>query len=193
MKGKSMECGRISREPASVLASNSVDLVLTSPPYLTAQKYIRTNRLELFCLGYNESDLNSLERSSIGTEHVSAKTRILPLGVETIDEQVESIRTDSNERAIQVFQYFKDMMDALKEIHRVLRKNSYATIVVGDNTVVHKSIETYRLLTDAAVEIGFEEMVILKDTIRSRSMLTKRNGTGGIIKNEYAIILKKVS
>jgi DNA modification methylase len=192
MKGKLEEYGRINKESAQVLEPESVDLVLTSPPYLTAQKYIRTNRLELFCIGYDEREVESFEKGTIGTEHVSLRTKISSLDVDSIDKEVEYVSTCSNERAVQVFQYFKDMMETLAEMQRVLRKNSYAIVVVGDNRVLHKSMKTYRLLTDAAVKIGFEEIVILNDIIRTRSMLTKRNGTGGMIKNEYVIVLKKV-
>jgi hypothetical protein len=34
-------------------------------------------------------------------------------------------------------------------------------------------------------------VLTLKDLIRNRSMITKRNGTGGLIKNEYITILHK--
>jgi hypothetical protein len=191
-KGKLLECGRLETESAETIEQNSIGLVFTSPPYITAQKYIRTNRLELFCLGYSTSEVASLEKGSIGTERVSVSIKILPLNVCTIDEEIAEIGKHSRQRAAQVFKYFKDMLDSLEEIKRVLRKNSYAIIVIGDNRVLNKRVETYRLLADAANKIGFEEIVVLKDTIRSRSMLTKRNGTGGIIKDEYLIILKKV-
>ena len=190
--GKLLECGRMETESAKTMEQNSVALVFTSPPYITAQKYIRTNRLELFCLGYSISDVASLEKGSIGTECVSVNIKISPLDVCTIDEEITQIEKSSRERAAQVFKYFKDMLESLEEIKRVLRKNSFAIIVLGDNRVLNKKVETYRLLADAANKIGFEEIVVLKDTIRSRSMLTKRNGTGGIIKDEFAIILKKV-
>jgi DNA modification methylase len=192
MKGKSLECGRINKESAQILESNSVDLVLTSPPYLTAQKYIRTNKLELFCLGYNENEVSNLDKSSIGTERVSVATKISSLDIKTIDREIESVSFFSRKRAVQVFQYFDDMVKSLAEIKRVLRKGSYAIIVVGDNRVLHNRMKTYRCLAEAAIEIGLKEVVTLKDTIRSRSMLTKRNGTGGIIKEEYVIVLKKV-
>jgi 16S rRNA G966 N2-methylase RsmD len=192
MKGKSEECGKLFKQESKPLESNSVDMVFTSPPYLTAQKYIRTDKLELFCLGYSEREVLALEKSSIGTERVSMATKIVPLGIETIDCEVAKINASSHERAVQVFQYFKEMSETLGEIRRVLRKNSYAIVVIGDNRVLHKNMETYSLLSDAARKTGFKEIVILKDTIRSRSMLTKRNGTGGIIKNEYVIVLKKV-
>lgn len=192
MNGKLIECGRLEKGSAECLKTESVGLVLTSPPYLTAQKYIRTSKLELFCLGYSKNEVAVLEKSSIGTESVSLRTKISPLDIVTVDKEIAEISAHSKDRAVQVFQYFKDVMETLEEIKRVLKRDSFAVIVIGDNRVLQKQMNTYRLLTDAALRIGFKEIVILKDTIRTRSMLTKRNGTGGIIKDEYTIVLRKV-
>ena len=64
-------------------------------------------------------------------------------------------------------------------------------LVVGDNKVLGEWIGTYRLLADIVINEGFRELVILKDTIKSRSMLTRRNGSGGLIKEEYVMIFQK--
>jgi hypothetical protein len=51
--------------------SGSYDLVLTSPPYVGAQKYIRASSLGLGWLGLTPGrDPRSLERKSIGREHL---------------------------------------------------------------------------------------------------------------------------
>jgi len=66
-KGQLCECGRMDKQSAIEFPSNSIDLIFTSPPYITAQKYIRTSKLELFWLGYSEKEISILEKSSIGT------------------------------------------------------------------------------------------------------------------------------
>jgi len=190
-KGRLLVRGRINKKLAEKVSSNTVDIVFTSPPYLTAQKYIRTNKLELFWLGYSEKEVNYFEKTSIGTERIKKDLDYASLGVKSIDSLTDYVLPKSYERGLMVYKYFKDMLEALKEMHRLLRNNGYAILVVGDNKVLDKRVDTYRLLVDAAVSIGFTEICILKDTIRSRSMMTKRNGTGGLIKNEYVAILKK--
>lgn len=190
-KGQLCECGRMDKRSAIELPSGSIDLIFTSPPYITAQKYIRTSKLELFWLGYSGKKISILEKSSIGTEIVRKKSKISSLGIESIDSTIDYAVPRSFERALTVFKYFKGMLETLAEMNRLLKENGFAVLVLGNNKVLRKRVETYRLLADAAIEIGFTEIVILKDTIRSRSMMTKRNGTGGIIKDEYIIILKK--
>jgi hypothetical protein len=190
-KGRLSVCGRINKKFAGKVPSNTIDIVFTSPPYLTAQKYIRTNKLELFWLGYSDEEVNYLEKMSIGTERIKKDLEYASLGIKSIDSLIDYVLPKSYERGLMIYKYFKDMLEALKEMHRLLRNNGYAILVVGDNKVLDKRVDTYRLLVDTAVSIGFTEICILKDTIRNRSMMTKRNGTGGLIKNEYVAILKK--
>lgn len=189
--GRMGERGIIYKDSSRRLQSEVIDLILTSPPYLTAQKYIRSNRLELFWLGYSEEDVNYLEKESIGSESVASNWEMEDLGIQSVDGLVKNTMSKSTERAQNIHRYFGKMKLALKEMYRVLRPGGFAILVVGDNKVRGKHIGTYRLLCDSAMKCGFEEVAILKDVIRGRSMMTKRNGTGGLIKNEYVIILEK--
>ncbi len=44
---------------------NNVNILITSPPYLQAQEYIRSTKLELFWLGYEESYIKELSKKEI--------------------------------------------------------------------------------------------------------------------------------
>jgi len=176
------------------LDSNSIDFIITSPPYLTAQKYIRTHKLELLWLGLlTEKELLGLDKELIGTEKVSLKQVDFnkQLGIKSIDRLIKWSITVSPERAALVYKYFQNMRQAISEMYRVLKNDAYAILVVGNNTVLKKKVETYRLLTDIAASVGFREVLILKDDIRGRGMITKRHNSGGLIKEEYVIILRK--
>lgn len=185
------KCGKINKNYIKKLPSNSIDIIFTSPPYLTAQKYLRTSRLELLWLGNSEKELNDLEKLSIGTERVGANMKTVELGIDSVDSLINRTLSKSRERGLMVYNYFENMVKALNEMHRLLRYNGYAILVVGNNNVLGQPVNTYRLLTDEAISVGFREVVVLKDKIRNRSMMTKRNGTGGLIKDEYVVILKK--
>jgi len=154
-KGTLSERGFIDKTSSRSLPSNSVSIIFTSPPYLTAQKYIRTSKLELLWLGYSIEEINELEKKSIGTER------------------------------------FKSMIEVVKELSRILKNYGYMVLVVGDNKVLGRWIGTYRLLADVVISEGFKELVIIKDRIKSRTMITRRNGSGGLIKEEYVMIFQK--
>lgn len=189
-RGTLSERGFINKNGSHSLPSNSVDIIFTSPPYLTAQKYIRSSKLELLWLGYSVEEINELEKKSIGTERIGP-SNIEMLGYKNIDELIERTHRKSKPRALAVYFYFKNMLEVIRELNRVLKNEGYMILVVGDNKVLGKWIGTYRLLADISSSEGFRELVILKDKIKSRSMLTRRNGSGGLIKEEYVMIFQK--
>jgi len=189
-KGTLLERGVVDKSDPCYLPSDSIDIIFTSPPYLTAQKYIRTSKLELLWLGYSIKEINELEKKSIGTERIKVSD-IERLGYKNIDNLVEKIFYKSKQRALAVYLYFKNMIEVVRELNRVLKNKGYMILVVGDNKVLGKWIGTYRLLADIAINEGFRELVMLKDTIKSRSMLTRRNGSGGLIKEEYVMVFQK--
>jgi len=174
------------------LPSESVDFILTSPPYLTAQKYIRTVRLELLWLGFSENFIQQLQKRMIGTERVSLKeiNQSNRIDVERVDRLIRWA-SFSPHRAAELISYFRGMKQAFSEMHRVLKTGAYAVVVIGDNQVLGRSIGTYKLLVDIASGFGFGLEVVLKDEIRGRGMITKRHNTGGLIKEEYIVVLRK--
>ena len=69
MQNRARIVGADARQPDGI-PRNSVDLVVTSPPYMSAQKYIRSSSLELGWLGLaRSSELKMLERRCLGREH----------------------------------------------------------------------------------------------------------------------------
>lgn len=192
-KGVMVTKGIINKDNAPPLPSDSIDFIITSPPYLTAQKYIRTNKLELFWLGINEKELKELDHGTIGTERASAKDvkMIEEIGITSIDSLVSWTFDKSSTKAALVYKYFRGMQLAIKEMYRVVKEGSYVIFVVGNNKVLGKIVDTHRLLTDLALMEGFKEILILKDSIRKKGMITKRHNSGGLINEEFIIVLKK--
>jgi len=192
-RGRVEEKGVLFKAKCRKFPSRSVDLILTSPPYLTAQKYIRTQRLELLWLGFSENELIQLNKKMIGSEEVSIKEINLaePVGVKSVDALVEWALSKSVRRGAMLLRYFTGMKRSLAEMHRVLKEEGRAIIVIGNNKVLGRHVNTYKLILDMAIDLGFKLEVILKDKIRGRGMITKRHNTGGLIQDEYIIVLKK--
>ena len=132
-KASLLERGVIDKNNSKPLPPNSVDIIFTSPPYLTAQKYIRTSKLELLWLGYSVEEINRLEKNCIGTERVKfSDVRIENLGYKSIDALLEKTYAKSRSRAITVYSYFKNMIDVIKELRRILKAGGYLILVVGE-------------------------------------------------------------
>ncbi len=171
---------------------NSISLIITSPPYLSAQKYTRTTKLELFWLGMaSEEELVVLDKQTIGTERISLLVDIQSIGISSIDNLLKKIGKHSKERMLVSYEYFRNMIQVLEQCYGLLKKDGFMVLIVGNNKVGNVVVNTTKLLIDIAKEIGFKDALVLRDEIRGRGMLTKRHGTGGLIKDEFVIVLKK--
>lgn len=135
------------------LNSNSVDLVLTSPPYLNAIDYIRCSKFSLVWMGYSVAQLRQLRTDSIGTEVGGS----LPFDDPEINEIVHALhlrpRLDSkNERILA--RYIDDMRRAIREVSRVLSPSGKAVYVVGENTLRDTYVRTSVIVSKLAEIAG---------------------------------------
>lgn len=194
-RGRLVGKGKIDKTKARAIANESIGLVITSPPYINAQKYVRTTKFELFWLGIiSAKELADLDRRFIGTERIySNEYKELPcVGVASADDVIKRIYTKNPAKAGVVSKYFHDMYLAMGEVHRVLKKGGRFVLVIGDNTICGIKVKNHKILTDIAVQkIGFGLELVLVDKIRSRGMITKRHETSGLVLDDWIIVLKK--
>ena len=177
----------------SNLKHNSLDLIITSPPYVDAQKYMRSFKLELFWLGLKHSEFVQIDKQSIGTENIgySSSNEILTTGIPYVDSLLEKISLVSHERAFALSRYLNDMVYALKSTFELLTNKGTLILVVGNNKVAGERIPLDRCLRLVSETMGFYCDEILIDTIKSRGFMTKRNKTAGIIDSERVMVLRK--
>jgi DNA modification methylase len=177
------------------VADGSLDVVMTSPPYVGAQKYIRASSLCLGWLGLSpKGRLRPFERLSIGREHLDSyeASGHLETGFANIDDLLERIASINQLRARIAFTYFMEMHSALKEIHRVLRIGGKLILVVGPNMVAGFEFDAPTFLATAVESLGMRADIHLVDTIASRGLMTKRNKTAGTIAQESVYVFTKI-
>lgn len=176
------------------LKDNSVDLILTSPPYAGAQKYIRASWLNLYWLNLVSLDgVRELKRHNIGREDYK-KDEVFEsyTGIKAADVVLKDLYQSGNmKRAFLAANYLNEMKVALDESWRVLRPGGYIVIVIGNNTVCGKSFETQDYLTNYLESKGMQLQYKLIDDIRSYGLMTKRNKTANTITREWILVLKK--
>lgn len=182
-----VRCGdvRDSNTLADVSRSRS-GLLITSPPYGAAQKYIRSTSLDLAWLGHaSDRGTIHLERASVGREHLtrselagqtSADRDVLQgiVGAELTD-QLDRIALRAPQRASIYRQYFVDMHAAFTSMATVVPAR--IVLISGNNTVAGEVVDTSQHLSQMLVRLGFTRRLSLRDPIRGRSLLTsRRNG-----------------
>jgi len=132
--GKFTSKGNIEKRGAKTIEEGIIGLIITSPPYITAQKYIRTTKLELLWLGLADpQSLGELDKETIGSERVRASDEIMPTNIKTIDELCNKIKDVSSERAIMVNRYFHDMAVVMANSYKILKKDREMILIVGNN------------------------------------------------------------
>ena len=186
------------RKTSSILKQNGiekVDFIITSPPYINAQDYFRSYKLELWWLGLSTpAGVRFLNKQAIGTETISGYSYNSPPKVE--DERLNNILKEmwhkNRKKAYIVYNYFENMKMVFKEIAAILKDNKYFVLVTGCNTICEVKIPTYKILTHIANMYNFECVEIVKDEIRNRNLPPKRNHNGGVIKEEWITVYQKV-
>ena len=178
-----------------VRASESVDLILTSPPYAGAQKYIRSSWLNLYWLGKKlPEEIRVLNNKNIGREDYrkSEIDQHIQTGIAAADAVLESLYAEGKkERAYIVGNYLNEMKLALDESIRVLKKNGYMVIVIGNNTVCNRPFDTQDYFTTYLESKGMKLQFKLIDDIKSYGLMTKRNKTASTISCEWVLVFKK--
>jgi hypothetical protein len=151
-------------------------LILTSPPYGAAQKYIRSSSLALGWTGLaTSSELAGLERGLIGREHLH-KDECLDLTTPPgqIARDISRVASDDEVRAAVYAHYFRSMDAAFKSLISLLEPGGILVFIAGTNVVAGELIETHAHLESLALRYGMVPMLQLRDTIRGRVLLTKR-------------------
>lgn len=177
----------------NLLKDNSIDVILTSPPYAGAQKYIRSSSLNLGWLGLTEKeDLKTLDQKSIGREnYLSSELKEIKTDIESADKLLDTLFKKNKLRAYIVGNYLLEMKTALDESIRVLKNNGYMVIVIGNNKVCEIEFNTQEYLTEYIQSKGLKLQFKLIDDIKSYGLMTKRNKTADIISREWILVFKK--
>jgi DNA modification methylase len=112
------------------LPDKSIDVIITSPPYINVFNYHQNNRNTMELIGW---DLLKIAKSEIGANRKNRQNRFLT-----------------------VVQYALDMLDVLKEMRRLLRENGRAIIVIGRKSNIRGiSIDNSRLVSAIGLGASF--------------------------------------
>jgi tRNA G10 N-methylase Trm11 len=172
----------------------SLDLIITSPPYAGAQKYIRSSSLSIGWLGMCDTQsLKSYEELNIGREHYSKGEycELIVTGIKEADEILNIIFEKNPLRAHIAGKYLIEMREAFISSTNSLKRGGYMVLIAANNTVCGYDFKTQEYLRQIIESLGFETMLRLVDDIHSRGLMTKRNKTASIISCEWVMVFKK--
>lgn len=160
------------------LPSNSIDAVITSPPYANRYDYTRTYALELAWLGYDHRAITAMrQRLLSATVENRSKRRELTIRYrdalalfdrhEAIAEITESLEAANargelaNPNVIRLVRnYFMEMTVVIGELARVCKPGA-SVFMVNDNVQYHgEEVPVDLILSDLAEQFGFQTRLI---------------------------------
>jgi hypothetical protein len=177
VKGKSFPGAKVylgdARNISSILEPNSVDAVITSPPYPNEKDYTRTTRLESVVLGFikDKAELREMKKTFLRSntrgvykDDEDDKWIVGHPEIHRIAASIEKRRTDlgKNSGFERLYGkvtklYFGGMARHLEDLRPVLRPGARLAYVVGDQaSYLRIMIRTGRLLADIAEALGYE-------------------------------------
>lgn len=153
------------------LPSNSVDLIVTSPPYASnAIDYMRAHKFSLVWFGHPIGDLTEKRKTYIGGEGFTDLPLVqLP---KTVENLVDRMRQRSKSKGVSLHRYYVEMTLVLQEMFRVLRSEKSAIVVVGNSILAGLDAQVHDSLVEIGKKAGFEVPIVgVRQLDRNRRML----------------------
>ncbi|MXY28853.1 site-specific DNA-methyltransferase [Candidatus Poribacteria bacterium] len=161
------------------------DALITSPPYLQAQEYIRSTKMELFWLGHTEEEVRELSRLEIPYRKAD---RIVQ--TETLNKIREMLTREDLRKRLD--SYFCHTVNALENAMNQLKPNAAACIFVGNPRIDGITVELWRILAEYFTERGFTFEKVYEDRIQTRKLFgARKNKNPDGMKSEFLLILRK--
>ncbi|SFM40473.1 TRM11 family methyltransferase [Methanolobus profundi] len=176
-----------------------VDVIITSPPYVTSYEYADLHQLSSLWLGFAE-DYRELRDGSIGSlHHVYDFDRELEYLNNVGAHIVTQLLTQYKSKAYSVAKYFLDMQQVAKNCHSMLSENGLAIFIIGNTEYKGVRIDNARHLAESLQNSGFNEILVTKRKISNKILTPYRDskgrftadGNGRKVYNEEFILVGK--
>ena len=161
------------------------DALITSPPYLQAQEYMRTVKMDLFWLGYNDEEIRGLSRLEIPYRKADRLIQTPTL---------KKIKTElTRDDLVKLLDsYFCHTINALENAMNQLKANGTACIFIGNPLVDGIKVEIWRILMEYFTDNGYFFENLYEDRIKNRQLFgTRKNKNPDGMKSEFLLILRK--
>jgi len=163
-----------------------LDMIITSPPYLQAQEYMRQAKMDLYWLGFSEADIKASSQKELPYRHVDP----CDIYSETWQDIHAHITDESKKKVFE--RYFHGLLGALTRMQEKIRH--VMCFFVGPANINGNPVPIDRILTEHFVHLDWHHEVTVVDTIVSRRMfMYKNNPAKGVpddrMKTESLVVL----
>ena len=183
------------------IASESIDAIITSPPYVTSYEYADIHQLTAYWMEYI-SDIHEFRKKFIGSSY-SGNMSLEVSGSKQAQKIVNALSKKNQHIARDVAQYFNDMKEVAIEMERLLVPGGKACVVIGNTKIKEVQIKSAEVFFEFLRNAGLHKVDVIKRSIPHKLMPTLRDKNSGrftkldnpnckkVYPNEYIIIMRK--
>ena len=174
-----------------MLDSDSVDFVLTSPPYLNAVDYPRAHKFSQWWLSPQKAPLGRSEYLGLRQSPANSTDGDCLFVIPALSEPLAPFREMPIYRTIS--RYVMDLAAVIDQLHRVVKTRARVDFIVADNVIAGTVLPVSAIIEDLLKRSGFSSVTTTGRTIKN----TRRrypfgvNGFAGPMKDEYLITAVK--
>lgn len=181
---------KINIETCSILTKRKlpkVDLIISSPPYVTSYEYADLHQLSSLWLGFTE-DYTSLRKGTMGSAYNSETFNydILDLN-ETARKIIAELKANekiAKAKIKSIARYYIDMQKATEQCYKMLNPHGMALFVIGDTEYKGTQIHNSRQLVESLIQSGFNKVTISKRKITNKILSPYRDENGKFTNNK---------
>lgn len=158
------------------VADNSVNLIVSSSPYVTSYEYADLHQLSTIWLNLTD-DLSEYKKEFIGTSHKQYEDRLLRSQIAV--EIVNKMSSESPKKAKEISAFFVDMEEVFDESFRILKPGGRCCYVIGNTRLKGVDILNAEVFVESLQYAGFKLDRIIKREIPSKILPQKRDEKTG--------------
>ena len=182
------------------LPESAIDCIITSPPYIYAQEYFRSTKIDMFWLDMaDDESIRYLTKREIGQKVKSfcdlsaelSKIKSYKSAFEVIEELSENFKTKEN--ILRFEAYFNDMLYFIQLSNKLLVKKGILAIFIGEPKVFGSSVNVKDIMSEMLLQSNFKIIHTFFDVIKSRHLSKNRlNENPNGISGEWLLIGEKL-
>jgi len=166
------------------VADNSVDLIVSSSPYVTSYEYADLHQLSTIWLDLTDN-LTEYKKEFIGTSFKKYDNKKLRSYI--AQNIIEQLLIKDKKMAKEVEAFFIDMEEVFDESYRILKPGGRCCYVIGDTKLKGVDILNAEVFAESLQYSGFKLDRIIKREIPSKILPQKRDEkTGRFASNNNA-------
>lgn len=182
---------------SEMVDDNSIDLVITSPPYLNSRDYTDTYMLELKTLGFTKTtnDIKLLREKTLRShvqlnwdDETKIENKLLDSTMKRIECKINNDNLWNNSILDMIRLYFVDMKKIFRVLYKKMKSNGKIYFNVSNSAYFSELVDTLEICASIAEDEGFN-IIEIRDARNLKSSPQQKKDIGYLL--EGIIVMER--